>query len=151
MNRSTVLYLVMFLALVAGLWAILRVGSRLEPPHDLSGSWSARPIDASPDADPLRMEIIQSGQFLTLDMPGAPLLKVRLTKIERAPDGEVAALHWEGGGAKIAVRRPTQPKTPDEQVRYWFQLEEPTRMTWRARRLTDKELTVISSSAAESH
>ena len=149
MNRSTVLYLVMFLALIAGLWGILRIGSRLEPPHDLSGSWSARLIDASPDADPLRMEIIQSGQFLTLDLPGAPLLKVRLTEVTHDADGRVA-LHWTGPDAKLVVQRPTPPKTPDEKVRYWFQLEGPTRMTWRARRMTNQELTVVSSSA-ESH
>lgn len=145
MNRSTLIYVGMFLVLIAGLWAILRVGSRIEPPHDLSGSWSARPIDASPDADPIRMEIIQSGRFLTLQLTNAPTLNVRLKSQDRDPDGRVTALHWEGGGAQLIVRLPTPPKTPEDKVRYWFQLEEPTRMTWRARKLTGDELTVVTS------
>ena len=147
MNRATLVYLGMLLVLIAGLWAILRVGSRIEPPHDLDGSWSARPIDASPDADPVRMEIIQSGRFLTLHLVDMPTLNLRLKSQERDGTGRVASLHWEGGGAYLVVRLPTPPEMSEEKARYWFQLEEPKRMTWRARKLSGEELTVVTSTS----
>jgi hypothetical protein len=148
MRRATIVYICMFGLLIAGLWTILRIGNTLRPPHDLSGQWLVRPVEASPESEPLPMEITQSGRFLTVNFPKIDPVKVKFKKEEFDASGKVIAIHWESSTAKLLVRLPQPPKTPDEKVRYWFELEKPKRATWRARRLPATEVTAAPTDAA---
>ncbi len=140
MRRATIIYIGMVCLLIVGLWVIIRIGSHLRPPHDLSGRWLARPVEASPDSEPLPMQVTQSGRFLTIELPDLPPLKVIFKEQEFDPSGNVTAMHWEGRNAKLLVRLPAPAKKPDEKTRYWFELEKPIRATWRARRLPPDEV-----------
>jgi hypothetical protein len=146
-RRATVVYIGMIALLIAGLWTILRVGRTLHPPHDLSGPWLIRPVEASPDSEPLAMQATQSGRFLTVEFPEMAPVKVTLKDQEIDSSGRVTVMHWEGSDAKLVVRIPPAPKTPDERVRYWFELEKPHRATWRARRVLPEEIAAASPTA----
>jgi hypothetical protein len=147
MRRATIVYIGMVGLLVAGLWTILRVGRWVHAPHDLSGQWLIRPVEASPESEPLPMQVTQSGRFLAVEFPDMPPMQLTLQKEEFDNAGQVTAIHWEGHQAKLVVRLPSPPKIPDEKPRYWFELEKPHRATWRARRVVPKEVAAVSSTA----
>lgn len=79
MNRTTLGYFLM--AVFAGgiLWGILRVGSRLKAPPDLSGKWQV--IDATP---PREVEIQQSGVYFHIRVDAGP---TKPYKLEHARGG----------------------------------------------------------------
>jgi len=138
-RRATLAYIAMVPLLVAGLWTILRIGRNLRPPHDLSGQWLVRSVEASPDSEPLPMQVSQSGRFLSVEFPDMPPLKVTLQEEEFDPSGQLIAMRWEGSNVKLIVRLPSSSSKPGEKPRYWFELEKPHRATWRARRLLSSE------------
>src|SRR4051794_2122832 len=69
-SRATLVYLLTLVACAGGLWFILRVGSELQAPPDLSGTWEISPNDsaaaaAPPNADLGRTMVVeQSGRYL---------------------------------------------------------------------------------------
>jgi hypothetical protein len=148
MRRATIVYICMIGLLIGGLWTILRIGRNLRPPHNLSGQWLCRPVEAL-ESEPLPLEVIQSGRFLTVHFPKMDPLKFTFKKEELDPSGKVTAIHWEGSNAKLVVRLPQpNPKPEDTIIRYWFELEKPVRATWRARRVPTDEVTAVPTGAA---
>ena len=65
MSKATAAYATMFLLLVGGLWAILRIGAGLQAPADLTGAWAVRWEDGR--AEPFSaITVEQSGLFVDL-------------------------------------------------------------------------------------
>ena len=64
MRKTQVVYLVTMLTFVAGMWAVLRIGSGLRAARNVAGEWqlnTASQVTKLPD----RLTIHQSGRFLT--------------------------------------------------------------------------------------
>jgi hypothetical protein len=71
MTKATAAYATMFLLLVGGLWAILRIGAGLQAPADLRGAWAVRWDDGR--AEPFNaMTVEQSGLFVELITSAGP-------------------------------------------------------------------------------
>jgi hypothetical protein len=66
MNRTTVIYILTAVAFIAGLWGVLRIGSTLRAPMDLSGEWaiSLQPLDPLALDEKRKMVVAQSGRFI---------------------------------------------------------------------------------------
>lgn len=78
MRGAKVLYLLTVIFLVGGLWAVIRTGSTLRAPYDLSGVWTLG--DRS-------MRISQSGRFLWLRNDGEPERRLTFVREELGPEG----------------------------------------------------------------
>jgi len=91
MSRATGVYISFFIALVAGLWAIIAVGSRLQPPEDLAGKWKIVASSGGslpvPDADGMNIE--QSGRFFEITFDRGPKLDLSLGSQDHPRGGEV--------------------------------------------------------------
>ncbi len=75
MNRAAVVYLVMLVVLVGGLWTVLAIGSSLEAPQDLAGKWQLSP--AGPDGWGPDMQVEQSGRFFQVFIDHGPRLDLK--------------------------------------------------------------------------
>jgi hypothetical protein len=84
MSRASLVYVAMFLVLIAGLWAILRVGSLLAAPADLQGEWTVDWSDDAPPDLPPKLSIQQSGVFAHARLGDHPPLSGRLNKVRGA-------------------------------------------------------------------
>ena len=71
MRKTQVTYLTMMLVFAAGLWAILRIGSRLHAARNVAGEWELRSTDGGPRL-PDHLTLRQSGKFLTGTLQGRP-------------------------------------------------------------------------------
>jgi hypothetical protein len=79
MNKATAIYLVVLLLSAAALWLILRAGSNLRAPTDLSGSWEIggeEPATLESLGDTVSIE--QSGQFFQLRFERGLTIDLRL-------------------------------------------------------------------------
>lgn len=98
MSRASLVYVGMFLVLIAGLWVILRVGSLLAAPADLQGEWTMNWPGDGPADLPAKLSIQQSGVFAHATLGGASRLSGRLNKVRGATrvSGELASRdgHW---------------------------------------------------------
>jgi hypothetical protein len=65
MSRAWVVYILMFVVLIGGLWFIIEIGGAMRAPDDLSGEWNVAWLTAPPPdaaaAAPMRID--QSGRF----------------------------------------------------------------------------------------
>jgi hypothetical protein len=68
--KSLLLYLAMVGLPLAGLFGILRAGSRLDAPPSVGGSWR---IDAPASASSRTIDISQSGEHVVVEVDGARL------------------------------------------------------------------------------
>ena len=100
-SRATLVYVIMLVACVGGLWGILRVGSGLRAPPDLSGTWEIAPADAAVPvaADFGRtMTVDQSGRYLQVRFAGGLAADLRFDEPSAdASQTEVVRLtgpHW---------------------------------------------------------
>jgi hypothetical protein len=67
MKSAQISYVVMLAVFAAGLWLILRVGSRLEAPKDIAGQWTL--TWSNPQSDlPKQIAFRQSGRFITAEL-----------------------------------------------------------------------------------
>jgi len=57
--------MVMLLVFGVGLWAILRVGSRLRPARNVAGEWHVQWGEGTRPSLPDQMTVAQSGKFVT--------------------------------------------------------------------------------------
>jgi len=103
MSRGTIVYLGMCVLLVAGLWAILRAGSRLRAPEDLAGRWELRAVGPGKNAARHDELVIgQSGLFLDVAFSPGPRLGMKIVDQQPAPDGTIA-VKLAGGGAELTA------------------------------------------------
>lgn len=67
MSRGWTVYILMFAMFGVGLWAVLRVGSALEAPAEIAGTWKVRWESDSPTSGPEEgtLTVDQSGRFCT--------------------------------------------------------------------------------------
>jgi hypothetical protein len=130
-NRAAVVYLVMVLVLVGGLWAVLAIGAGLEPPQDLAGKWqlsAGTPPNGLPNSLSAwgpEMQIEQSGRFFQIFTEHGPKLDLKLTE----DDGKRVVL--DGTRYKLTFSGPNQ----DEKR---LLVEGPQGGDWTARRVTRK-------------
>jgi hypothetical protein len=116
MSRATVVYIVMLVACVAGLWAILGLGGRLRAPTDLSGVWTVGGEDPSVPKQLGESVIIeQSGRFVRLnfanglvvdakmmtDQPPVPEAGKNLDIVFEGPDWKLIAFGSSADGPLI--------------------------------------------------
>src|SRR4051812_18276309 len=79
MNKATAIYVIVLLLSAAGLWLILRAGSNLHAPTDLSGSWEIGGEDPGTlEALGEKVSIEQSGQFFQLSFERGLTVDLRL-------------------------------------------------------------------------
>ena len=125
MVRAYTIYIIMFVTLAAGLWAILTFGGRLSAPRDLSGAWLVEwetepPVktkhDADGDAAPTPMRVSQSGRYVNVALARELQLNLKIvsgTAIGRGDDPKLAA-ELEGDG--WTMRLADVPETEDLHV-----------------------------------
>ncbi len=70
------MYLVMIVALVAGLWSVLAMGRNLHAPEDVAGKWQLAPVSAGEPGQVLTIE--QSGRFFQVVFEHGPSLDLKL-------------------------------------------------------------------------
>jgi hypothetical protein len=97
MNRASLVYIVMALCLVAGLWAILDFGSGLKAPPDLAGTWEIEPDAAAvvaPVTAPLgrSVQLEQSGRFLRLHFESGRVADLKMVA-DHVATGDGRTLH----------------------------------------------------------
>src|SRR5690606_9640495 len=76
MKNAITTYLLMFVASIVGLWLILHLGSRLQAPPALEGTWLLHPQSSL--QEPLTATIEQSGRFVRISFNGGPFIEYRL-------------------------------------------------------------------------
>ena len=92
MSRPVVVYLVMIVVLVAGLWAVLEMGATLSPPEDLAGKWHLEPTAIGLEGAGLIIE--QSGRFFQVAFEHGPQLDLKLA--EQSPSHLLLSnSHWQ--------------------------------------------------------
>lgn len=119
MSRANAVYVAMFVALIIGLWGILRVGGRLRAPHDLSGNWEIeQPVRDDGDAgtgtdqgaDGVPGEVLsveQSGRYFRLRFDGGAPIDLKLAEEARIPDepgGAVTRMRMTGETADVQAQ-----------------------------------------------
>jgi hypothetical protein len=95
MSRSTVVYLVMLVVLVAGLWIVLEIGARLSPPEDLAGRWSVQSTGG-----PVGLIVEQSGRYFQLTFD-----RQKPIALHRVGPGD-GPIHLAGGKWKVEIDGP---------------------------------------------
>ena len=122
MNRATVVYLVMIIAFVAGMWAVMTAGAGLTAPEDLGGRWLGTNPPATNTWPALTVE--QSGRYFQLAFDNGP------------GDIAVSSQVSSGDGRLSLARgawRVTIDGTPGQAVRT-FHVDGPTSGTFTGRR-----------------
>lgn len=78
--RGYLLYALTFLALAAGLWAVLSIGAALQAPAEIAGQWSVRWETASPSGSGYHgtMKVDQSGRYCTFHFDGARTMSLKM-------------------------------------------------------------------------
>ena len=124
MSRASVVYLLMIVVFVAGLWAVMAIGGRLAAPEDLRGRWVA--VEGADAASRWSgMSVQQSGEFFQLAFDGGPS-DVAVTMHGRADDGRLSLAR---GPWHVTI----DPPTGRPAVRT-FHVEGPTSGTFTGRR-----------------
>jgi len=78
LSRPAAVYLVMIVVLIAGLWAVLAMGSHLVAPEDLAGKWKLQSIiHGIPDDN---LDIEQSGRFYQVSFESGTRLNLKWTE-----------------------------------------------------------------------
>jgi hypothetical protein len=74
-SRPAVVYLVMIVVLIVGLWLVLEIGSYLSTPEDLAGKWQMPSADAIGGPG---FNVEQSGKFFQIVFDHGPQLDLKL-------------------------------------------------------------------------
>ncbi len=81
MSRPAVVYLVMIVVLISGLWTVLEIGGYLSAPEDLAGKWQIQSIDTGPrgqrELGGPGLNIEQSGLFFQINFDHGPQLDLK--------------------------------------------------------------------------
>jgi hypothetical protein len=72
LSRSTIVYLVMLVVLVGGLWTVLAIGGHLDAPEDLAGTWTIQSA-----AGPVDLNVEQSGRYFELTFGKRPAVDLK--------------------------------------------------------------------------
>jgi hypothetical protein len=82
MLRGYIVYILMFAALIVGLWAVLNLGSTLQAPAEIAGQWNVRWETASPTGGGFAgtMSIEQSGRFCTFHFDGTRTISLKIVE-----------------------------------------------------------------------
>ena len=100
MSRGTLVYILMFAALVGGMWVILPLGEGLVAPFNLAGRWEIEPdLSMGPRVGPplgRTMEVEQSGRYFQIRFASGRTLDLRLMR-ETRQDPRVK-MELAGGG-----------------------------------------------------
>ena len=93
MSRATAVYVVTFVALVAGLWVVLGFGGALEAQPDFAGTWELENDVSVGGWPPLGrvVRVEQSGLFVRLLFDGGPVFDLKITerRVEQRGDRRV--------------------------------------------------------------
>ena len=100
MSRGTLVYILMFIALVGGMWVILPLGEGLVAPFNLAGRWEIEPdLSMGPRVGPplgRTMEVEQSGRYFQVRFASGRTLDLKLMR-ESRHDARVK-MELAGGG-----------------------------------------------------
>ena len=102
MSRGTLVYILMFAALVGGMWVILPLGEALVAPFNLAGRWEIEPdLSMGPRVGPplgRTMEVEQSGRYFQVRFASGRTLGLKLvreTRQETRVKMELAGGGWD--------------------------------------------------------
>src|SRR5829696_7300371 len=102
MSRGTLVYILMFAALVGGMWVILPLGEGLVAPFNLAGRWEIEPdLSMGPRVGPplgRTMEVEQSGRYFQVRFASGRTLGLKLvreTRQETRVKMELAGGGWD--------------------------------------------------------
>lgn len=76
LSKPVVVYLVMIVVLVGGLWAVLALGGNLSAAEDLAGKWELHPIAGGSEGKTMNIE--QSGEFFQISIDQGKLMDLKL-------------------------------------------------------------------------
>ena len=131
MSRATVVYIVMLAAGIGGLWLIVRLGSTMTAPSDLSGVWGVGGEDpAIPALLGQTVYVEQSGRYLRLNFERGKEVDLKLVS-ESRPNPKTQSgleLRFEGRHWSLAARGSSVAGP------LIFQLDGPERHTFTATR-----------------
>lgn len=124
MSRTSWVYLLAIVASAVGLWAILKFGSNLPAPPDVSGAWRIVPENPANAADPAiqrfgtDMHIDQSGRYLQVHFASGLALDLKAVDAPNAQPGVPTTLRATDGAWTLAfrpqkVQKPAAQGTPD--------------------------------------
>jgi hypothetical protein len=129
MSKTTLLYVVMIVAFVGGLWSIIRIGQSLRAPHDLSGTWTVMQVDRA--AQDIAFTVNQSGRFIKLKTDGGST--IHLTQAGTGGGGR--ELLFRGENQEMTVSLPaSEAAGPGPQAQYRFRLTGAVNADYRATR-----------------
>ena len=143
-SRATLVYVIMLAACAGGLWLILRVGSELRAPTDLSGAWEISPTDGGTTAPAdlgRTMTVDQSGRYLQVRFAGGLTADLRFADDSAAGSQgiQLVGSPWR----MTAVRRDT-----GELV---VRLDGPQSAEFLARRPSESPTANVASAVAGKH
>jgi hypothetical protein len=102
MARGYVVYILMFVALGVGLWAVLRLGTTLQAPAEIAGTWQVQWETAPPTGSGFKgtMTVDQSGRFCTFHFDNTRTMSLKMvagTALGQGdPQSPIARLVGEG-------------------------------------------------------
>ena len=107
MRRGYFVYFAMFVALGVGMWGVLRLGSALQAPADIAGTWAVRWETPSPTGSGYHgtMTIDQSGRFCTFRFDGTRSMSLKIldgTVLGRGEPRQPMAI-LSGGGYQMRL------------------------------------------------
>ena len=104
MSKPTLVYAVVLVACVGGLWGILRAGSHLSAVSDLTGQWTIEDGPQGPSGLQQlggAFAVEQSGQFIRVRFKGGQALDLRAETAPMGPIDKPVTLVAAGGGARL--------------------------------------------------
>ena len=122
------LYLVMLAVLVGGTWTILRAGSSLRPPTDISGPWI---LTDDPSGS---LVIRQSGRFVRLSLDGGSELHLRWTQHAPAAGAPLGELIGAGVEMRLWELPARQDLPPPSAPTHLLEARGAIEASWHLRR-----------------
>lgn len=86
MGKAAAFYFTTIFLAIAGLWAIIRYGSTLRPPRDISGRWMMTTPTNGPSDSPMAVELSQSGRYLLVHHPNSKPMSLVLSSTDDNTD-----------------------------------------------------------------
>jgi len=94
-NRASVVYVIVLVCMVVGMWLILTFGSVMSAPEDISGDWTLKPLFFGKDRT---LTVSQSGKFVNVRTDSGSVINLKITKIKpiESPTGEKLLIRLSG-------------------------------------------------------
>src|SRR5687767_11857140 len=106
MSRAYIIYFLMFVGAIAGLWVILTVGAAMKAPDDLAGEWTVT-WEGTPPAEVRdgTMRVSQSGRYFVVRFSAGRAMRFTLRPVwQGARDGRILQMELDGEVWKLDLQ-----------------------------------------------